>query len=178
MFRSLRDPEGNKLTHNFRPIQPLNNRIVLANSQHAHEPGYEPIFFDEPPAIKEPPITTEGSNIMDLTSTEQETTITYEVNDWSTTIRFVPAPVEPIRTTVATDLLATTTLGKVTFPDDDVTVASAEKEEEVVTHKTHKLDHIRGHGKGTGHVAVRAHPPLLSFAISTVALLITTNLLL
>lgn len=28
VFRSLRDEEGHKLTHNFRPIQPLGDRVV------------------------------------------------------------------------------------------------------------------------------------------------------
>lgn len=30
-FRDLRTQEGNKLTHNFRPVQPLEDRIVLHN---------------------------------------------------------------------------------------------------------------------------------------------------
>ncbi|XP_072757678.1 carbonic anhydrase 13 [Anoplolepis gracilipes] len=30
-FRDLRTTEGNKLTHNFRPVQPLEDRIVLQN---------------------------------------------------------------------------------------------------------------------------------------------------
>ncbi|RLU21836.1 hypothetical protein DMN91_006212 [Ooceraea biroi] len=30
-FRDLRTPEGNKLTHNFRPVQPLEDRIVFHN---------------------------------------------------------------------------------------------------------------------------------------------------
>ncbi|XP_071561953.1 carbonic anhydrase 1 [Temnothorax nylanderi] len=30
-FRDLRNPEGNKLTHNFRPVQPLEDRVVLHN---------------------------------------------------------------------------------------------------------------------------------------------------
>lgn len=160
----MRDPEGNKLTHNFRPIQPLNNRIVLANSQHADEPGYAPIFIDYPPEPDR--TTTQGSNIMDLTSAEQETTIHYEVTDWSTTIKFVPAPVQPMITR------ETTTLGKVTFPDQ-VTDAPA-GEEVAATHKTHRLDRIRG--KGSGQAAVKLLP-LLSL-IATASLVIATNLLL
>ena len=31
-FRSLEDAEGNKIIHNFRPIQPINDRIVWFNS--------------------------------------------------------------------------------------------------------------------------------------------------
>lgn len=30
-FRNLRTTEGKKLTHNFRPVQPLEDRIVLQN---------------------------------------------------------------------------------------------------------------------------------------------------
>ncbi|KAL0106136.1 hypothetical protein PUN28_016105 [Cardiocondyla obscurior] len=30
-FRDLRNPEGNKLTHNFRPVQPLEDRVVYQN---------------------------------------------------------------------------------------------------------------------------------------------------
>lgn len=30
-FRDLRTPEGNKLTHNFRPVQPLEDRVVFQN---------------------------------------------------------------------------------------------------------------------------------------------------
>lgn len=58
MFRSLRDADGNKLTHNFRPIQPLNERIVLANSPHSEDPEYQPKFFDplSPPPIVLPKI--------------------------------------------------------------------------------------------------------------------------
>ncbi|XP_012523520.1 carbonic anhydrase 1 isoform X2 [Monomorium pharaonis] len=30
-FRDLRTPEGNRLTHNFRPVQPLEDRVVFQN---------------------------------------------------------------------------------------------------------------------------------------------------
>lgn len=195
MFRSLRDPEGNKLTHNFRPIQPLNNRIVLANSQHADEPGYAPIFIDETPPTDPPATTVQSTNIMDLTSTEQETTIHYEVTDWSTTIKFVPAPAQPVQTTTSTrvpeevtqpstksgimpvrplttstiDGMETTTLGTVIFPEQATDAP--------VTHRTHKLD--RGRGKGSGQAGVTVHPilSLVPVAIATLTILITTNLL-
>ncbi|TGZ54911.1 carbonic anhydrase 2 [Temnothorax longispinosus] len=35
-FRDLRNPQGNKLTHNFRPVQPLEDRVVLHNIPQEH----------------------------------------------------------------------------------------------------------------------------------------------
>ncbi|XP_077273887.1 carbonic anhydrase 2 isoform X2 [Temnothorax americanus] len=35
-FRDLRNPQGNKLTHNFRPVQPLEDRVVLRNIPQEH----------------------------------------------------------------------------------------------------------------------------------------------
>lgn len=34
-FRELENEEGNALTHNFRPVQPLGDRIVLFNEKNA-----------------------------------------------------------------------------------------------------------------------------------------------
>ena len=139
------------MTHNFRPIQPLNNRIVLANSPHSDEPEYRPIFIDPLPAT-DPPATTDGSNIMDLTSTEQDTTLHYEVTDWSTTIKLVAAPVQP----------ATTTPKSTDAP--------------VTTHKTHKLDRFKNRGQDSGSQAV-LKASLWSVAVSTLTLVIASNLL-
>lgn len=211
-FRSLRDPEGNKLTHNFRPIQPLNNRIVLANSPHSDEPAYRPQFTDEEPPTSPtaPPTTTttttsssSKTNIMDLTSDEEETTIVYEVENWSTTIKFVPAPVQPIsvRTTKMEELTTSTTeretstLGIIVFPDSitdlpgndvyEVTDSDepVHKAEVAPTHKTHRLDNMRGRGKGSGQAGAVVKPQsllaLITVTATTTALLvITTNLLL
>lgn len=30
-FRNIKNSEGNKLTHNFRPVQPLEDRVVFQN---------------------------------------------------------------------------------------------------------------------------------------------------
>ncbi|XP_011876073.1 PREDICTED: carbonic anhydrase 2 isoform X3 [Vollenhovia emeryi] len=37
-FRDLRTAEGNKLTHNFRPVQPLEDRVVLHNIPKEQDP--------------------------------------------------------------------------------------------------------------------------------------------
>lgn len=150
--------------------------------------------MDDPPAT-DPPITTLKTNIMDLTDDEEETTIVYEVENWSTTIKFVPAPVQPMtpRSTSTmkieervTSTEEPTTLGKIVFPDAITDLpgnelSPPEVKEEVVTHKTHRLDNMRGRGKGSGQAAVRAQSllSLITCTMGTSAILvITTNLLL
>lgn len=54
VFRSIRDDDGNQLTHNFRPIQPLGDRVVF------YVPPYSAAVPDleldgNIPAITEPP---------------------------------------------------------------------------------------------------------------------------
>lgn len=55
VFRSIRDEEGNQLTHNFRPIQPLGDRVVfyVAPTSTANEIDVE--LDGLAPPITEPP---------------------------------------------------------------------------------------------------------------------------
>lgn len=151
-----------------------------------------PVFIDAPPPTEPtpPPTTlistpsTESTNIMDLTSSEQDTTIHYEVTDWSTTIKFIPAApsVQPMATTTESnvyvvkgvEVVDTTTLGIVTFPEEVETTPRDRP------HTTHKLDHLRGgHGsRGSGQGKLVAPHTLSSSICALLLLVITTNLLL
>lgn len=44
VFRTIRDEEGNRLTHNFRPIQPLGDRVVF----YSPPPAQYPYALDDP----------------------------------------------------------------------------------------------------------------------------------
>lgn len=55
VFRSIRDDEGNQLTHNFRPIQPLGDRVVIyvppTSTADTTDSNWDGLY----PAINEPP---------------------------------------------------------------------------------------------------------------------------
>lgn len=53
-FRALEDEEGHPLTHNFRPIQPLGDRVVLFNT--------DEIIKDVDLGVDVPPSEVENSN--------------------------------------------------------------------------------------------------------------------
>lgn len=58
VFRSIRDDEGNQLTHNFRPIQPLGDRVVIyvppsseTNMPNSNLDGLYPAMIEPPQTI-------------------------------------------------------------------------------------------------------------------------------
>lgn len=56
MFRTIRDREGHQLTHNFRPIQPLGDRIVFhVSPDHVLDENAldRPALFEPPQGIDE-----------------------------------------------------------------------------------------------------------------------------
>lgn len=182
MFRSLRDAEGNALTHNFRPIQPLNERIVLANSPHSDEPEYQPKFVDDPtplptfsfptspsmePSSANPPNATTDHIMGPTTTADTLVFSTQAVNEPPPPT--IPTPeetkekstmtynsVEPLSTTLPTAKTTTNTVGKIAFPEAITELPNNKLEEEVVTHKTHKQDHLKQGKSGQSRLHVQS----------------------
>lgn len=77
-FRALQDSHGQSLTHNFRPIQPLGDRVVLFNTK-----DIDTNALDNGNNVEQPPPSVDESE-KSLTKIEADAKNEYETVDGST----------------------------------------------------------------------------------------------
>lgn len=78
-FRALQDSHGHTLTHNFRPIQPLGDRVVLFNTK-----DIDTNALDNGDNAEPPPPTVDETAEKSLTKIEADAKNEYETVDGST----------------------------------------------------------------------------------------------
>lgn len=148
VFRSIKAPDGENLTHNYRPVQPLDDRIIFRNSNNGSAETTKPVVTSQPAETSKPAVTSPPAVTTNAPTTMQATTVPTTASTAKPTSPSTATPTNP-STPKSTNPSSPTTMDP---PAASTSTTTVDPPAASTTNETMKLDKEESQRSGQGRI--------------------------